>query len=400
MTQGPFKVDALQIEPGSGQTLLVTRDPTTGSLKFTDVPNPSGILLSDLANLSTISGVAIVGKAGSGAKYTTIQAAINAVPAGTGITNPFLILVFPGVYTEQVTVNKDGITIFGMGMPTIAAPSSGATVILQAGVTTVPRFFQMTGVRVVNTYGTQPCLDLIGSSSSTVGLDGITLTNCLMVPAAGGYSIRASTINYLTVVNSDLSLGDPTAIVRASQCARITLSGCRLPPTQMDYDSAGVVPSDSTSAYVVTNCPKVGALQSTLNGVGSLTVNGCPSVVSLAMYGNRVASINGSDILGALGINGTTAVSLRGSSKGSVSGSGTLTEASTRGSAVFAGVLFVDVTFPVQKTNPNYQVNLDCDVYTSTGIRVVNKLVTGFRIEFTAPQTTTVYWTAVEDVPA
>lgn len=394
MTQAPFKVDALQIEPGSGQTLLVTRDPTTGGLKFTDVPNPSGLLLSDLANLSTVSGVLVVGKTGTGAKYHTIQAAIN---AASGYS---VVLVFPGTYSETLTINKDGITILGLGMPTLSAPADGPTVVIQAGVLTTPRFFQMSGVRVENAFGNRPCVDFIGSASSQMGLDGILFENCSLVAAAGGYALRGVAINYLTMRNCDLSQGHVSATILASQCARIVLDGCRLPPTQMDYDNTGVVPSDVTSSYVVTNCPVTGALQSTLANVGSLTVNGCPSVVSLALYGNCSAKVDSSVVSGALNINGTTSVTARGSSFGSVAGSGTLTTPLLTGNVTFAAVDHRDVTFAVPKTSTNYQVSLDCDIFSSVGIRVVNKTTTGFRIEFSAPQSTAVYWTVVEEVPA
>ena len=36
MAQDPLKIDQLQIEPGSGETLTIGRDATTGALKFTE----------------------------------------------------------------------------------------------------------------------------------------------------------------------------------------------------------------------------------------------------------------------------------------------------------------------------------------------------------------------------
>ena len=58
---------------------------------------------------------------GGGSQYTTIQAAVNAAHAGD------TILVAPGTYTEQVTVNGhglDGISIVGLGTVTIDAPAT------------------------------------------------------------------------------------------------------------------------------------------------------------------------------------------------------------------------------------------------------------------------------------
>ena len=67
MVQPAYQIDQLQVEPGSGQTLTISRDAPTGSLNFVDAVVTGGINLSDLAGLASIGSVFVVGSAGAGA---------------------------------------------------------------------------------------------------------------------------------------------------------------------------------------------------------------------------------------------------------------------------------------------------------------------------------------------
>ena len=97
MPQSPLQVDAVQIEPGSGDTLTIARD-SDGNLVFTDAALTGGSTLTELAGLGSITQVLVVGQEGAGAAYTSIQAAIDDVPATADEENPFAVLVMPGVY--------------------------------------------------------------------------------------------------------------------------------------------------------------------------------------------------------------------------------------------------------------------------------------------------------------
>jgi hypothetical protein len=103
MPQPPFLIDVLQVEPGSGDTLTVSRDSAGGALKFVDALLTSGVLLPSLVGLRNVTGVYIVGRAGDGAPYTTIQSALDAVPDSSSAAAPSLVLIMPGVYTENVS---------------------------------------------------------------------------------------------------------------------------------------------------------------------------------------------------------------------------------------------------------------------------------------------------------
>ena len=115
MAQPPYLVDVLQIEPGSGDTLTVSRDATAGAMSFVDAILTSGVLLPSLVGLRNVTGLFLVGRGGDGAPYTTIQSALDAIPITSSAALPSVVLVMPGVYAENLTVQKDGTYIVGMG---------------------------------------------------------------------------------------------------------------------------------------------------------------------------------------------------------------------------------------------------------------------------------------------
>ena len=110
MAQPPFKTDVLQIEPAATGTRTISRDAVAGELKFIDPSFPSGVLLADLVGIQTISNTTVVGT-GGGAQFTTIQAAIDALPTTGSATNPQVIMLFPGTYNEKLTIDKDGVVL-------------------------------------------------------------------------------------------------------------------------------------------------------------------------------------------------------------------------------------------------------------------------------------------------
>ena len=98
MAQPPYLLDVLQIEPGSGDTLTISRDSTAGAMSFVDAIISGGVLLPNLVGLRNVTGLFIVGRAGDGAPYTTIQSALDAIPTGSSAAAPSLVMVMPGVY--------------------------------------------------------------------------------------------------------------------------------------------------------------------------------------------------------------------------------------------------------------------------------------------------------------
>lgn len=393
MPQPNFQVDGLRVEPGSGQTLTITRDSSTGSLRFTDAVVTGGINLSALAGLGTIAGVLVVGASGTGAQYTTVQSAINAVPANASLTNPYVVLVMPGVYSENVVIEKAGITVQGIGRAVIQAASAAGTITVAEAVASVPTSLTLRNLVLVNANNGEACVDIVGGAGSTVGADGITLDGCDLRPTGvGGYTVYADAVNYVTLTGCQATGAPGTASLRVNQCAGFTALNSALPAVQADYTTAGSIPSVAGSAYYLSGCPSVGNVLSTLTNAGSLVISGCPSVGNLTLNGNRTLAVTTSSV-GNVTVNGTTAATLRNSTRGTAAGAGTLLESQVSGSTVFAASATETVTFPVARPNANYTVSLDTGVVTAS--RVTNKLATSFDIAFTAPVSNTVYWTVL-----
>lgn len=390
-----FKTEVIQIAPETvGATLSIQKDSASNSLQFQDgLVGP--INLRDLASLGTLSNVFVVGT-GAGAKYSTISAAVTAVSGSSSPTNPSLILVMPGTYTENVVIQKDGISIVGFGYPILTAPasSSNPTVLIQDGVSTHPTTVLLQGLQIVNPNTGQTCLSIQGGSGSTVGSSTLRVMDCLFNAPSGGYAINGSQANTLTVRGSDLRLGDSTSVVLISQMASVAFRDCSLFGIEMDYNSSGVLPSVAGSLYTIENCPVVGAVASTLTGAGSLRVTACPSIVSMTVNGNQSGVVSNSSISGAVAINGTFALTLLRTSRGSASGAGTLSESALFGSTNFAASASQAVTFPVTKPSANYQVSLDTGVQST--VIATTKASTGFTITFPGVETTTVFWKVEE----
>ena len=393
MPQPNYQVDGLRVEPGSGQTLTITRDSATGSLRFVDAVVTGGINLSDLAGLGTVAGTLIVGASGTGAGDTTVQSAIDAVPANASLSNPYVILVMPGVYTENLEIEKAGITVQGLGRAVIQAATASGTVTVQGAVASVPTSLTLRNLTIVNANNGEACVDILGGAGSTVGADGIILDGCDLQPTGvGGYTVYADTVNYITLTGCQATGVPATASLRVNQCAGFTALNSVLPAVQADYTTAGSVPSVVGSAYTLSGCQSVGNVLSTLTNAGSLTVSGCLSVGNLTLNGNQTLSVTTSSV-GNVTVNGTTAATIKNSTRGTAAGAGSLLEPQVSGLTGFSAVSTQTVTFPVARPNTNYTVALDTGLTTAS--RVTNKLTTSFDIVFVAPVTTTVYWTVL-----
>jgi hypothetical protein len=391
MAQLPFQVDVLQVEPGSGQTLKITRDAPTGSLRFWDVLIPLGINLSDLASLNAITGVLVVGRAGSGAKYLTIQSAINAIPSTASVTNPYMILVFPGIYLENLVIDKDGVSIVAVGLASIVAVSSTPTVTIKAGLLTTPLTALFQGIKIQTSFVGLECVLVQGGPGSAVANGGVIFKDCNFAAlGAGGYTVRADTVNSVTLYGCRTDESVPSATQKVTQCASYLVSGGTVPPTQMDYDTVLPPPATAGSTYSIENGRTVGAVLSTLSNAGSLRILDCLLVGNVTLNGNRTGLIQSSTV-GNLSIGGTSAMTLVSSKRGTVAGTGTLEESGVSGSTSFVASLSEAVVFAVPRPNANYAVMLDTGVSAASAVTL--KTAAGFTITFGAIQTTTVYWT-------
>jgi hypothetical protein len=388
MAQNPLQVDVLQIEPGSGDTITISRD-ANGNISFVDAVVTGGVTLSALAGLGTVTEVLVVGKAGAGATYTTVQAALDAVPgASSSKAAPYAILVLPGTYAENVTIEKDGVTLLGFGRPTIA-PAAGNAIEVVAAVSTIPKDVELRGLALEVADVASSCVLVTGGAGSEVASGELVIADCDMTAAAGGFALKAASVNNLRAEGGDWISGIE---VRCVDCASVRLSGqVALPAVQLDYDTGGTIPSVAGSAYAVSGAGSTGNILSTLNSAGSLVISGCPSVGDVTMGGDRTLSVTGSQ-LGDITLNNTAAASLVGSSRGTAAGAGTLAEPILVGSAAFAAAASATIAFDVDQPDAVFTVSLEAPVAGDIPT-VSSRAVGGFDIDFAGVQTTTVYWT-------
>ena len=386
MPQPAFQVDVLQVEPGSGTTLTVGRNALTGDLQFISPLVAAGIDLLSLAGLRNMQGVYLVGKAGSGAPYTAIQDALDAVNGATSsANNPALILVGPGLYTELLTIQKDGICLVGLGGVTItngAAASHTITVNNAAG--TPPQQVVFQNLKVVNSVPNYACIRLAGGASSLIGTQGVWVRDChLFNTAGGGYTIWATAINGLYVQGGTSNGSDAAAVLRIEQCAVATVSDTlELPITRFDYDTGAAIPSVSGCTYTLANCPAVGQVVSTLLGDGTLNILRC-TTGTLTLDGDQSASIQHSAV-GNMTVGTTLAVTLLASSRGTAAGTGTLAEPLWQTTAAFVASNTQSVAFDVDAPDTNYSVAVELAAPPAgTAFTIIeNKLASGFDVVF------------------
>jgi len=393
MTQAPFQSDGLRVEPGSGQTLTITRDPATGSLRFRDAVITGGVNLSQLAGFSTVAGTYVVGKSGSGAQFTTIQAALNAVPVTSNDAAPSVIMVLPGLYSENLTWTKDGVTVIGIGLVRLVANLAQPTITMEAAVASRPHTATLQNVWLENPYNGLACVSVSGGAGSDIGDAGIFFRDCnFAASGAGGYTVYADTVNYVYLDNCTVIGSSSTAILRANQCALMQARSCDLKLVQMDYDTGGVIPSVIGSAYELVGCRTVGNVLTTMTGAGSFLLSGSTSVGNVTANGNRTLTVKSSSI-GNLVLGGTTAAILTNSTRGTAGGAGTL-NANASGTLAFTASAAETFTFPIPRSNANYAISLDTGIVSTAFVS--SRLTTGFTVTFAAPVTTTVRWALTE----
>lgn len=404
MPQAPHLVDAVQIEPGTvdaGGSRLIERDPTTGDLLFKSPLHPNGVTLSGLAGTSSVQNVLIVGKGGSGAEYTTIQSALDAVPTTSNSTSPTVILIYPGVYVEDVVLEKDGVSLIGVGRVQVEnATTFGHTVTIRAGASTSPQWCWLENLRIRNMNPLRACVFVDGNSSLTLGTERVRLHNCeYVVDGLDGYQILASGAHIVEVFGGTCDDSIISSSIVVEQCNQFMIHDVRvLRGVTFSYDtalltgatySAYYTPPDAENHYKIARADDVGNVISNVIGAGGFTMAYCQRVGNLSVLGDQENLIVGSRV-GTLAVSTPAVAKLVASTRGTASGTGTLSEEVTRGTAAFAAAASVAVVFDLDQPDTSFEVMLDSP--TADRPWVTAKTVTGFTINFSAAQTTSVDW--------
>jgi hypothetical protein len=416
MPQDPFLIDQIQIEPSEAGTRLINRA-ADGSLQFTDALIVGGITLQQLAGLGSIGNVLVVGKSGAGAKYTTIQSALDAVPSAASAANPYIVLVLPGVYTETVNIVRDGVQLIGIGKPVIEsaleatpdAPGNDHTVIISAQLGTIPLSTLIQGFTITNAHTNKACVRIVGAAASTVGSTGILIKDCDLQAnsAAGNRYLWATAVNIMAVIGGVWSAGSNLGLLLIQEVAQFTIdSVVGLGAVDLRYDTANDVPAAVAVGYRMFNCDRVAAdsLVATkfacdLDGAGSFLAENTHLPVQANFSGDQAVVLRGCTVA-TLNLLETTTLTALGSTIQALlapNATAVLDIPKQTGTAVFAAATQVDVTFDVPMSDDSYQVHLEVPSQPVNDETpwITAKAVTGFRINFATNQTMNVGWSAL-----
>lgn len=398
MAQPFVQLDGVTLAPEEAGTRSIDRD-SNDKMRFIDPDATTGLILKQLANLSTIGGTFLVGKSGTGAQYTTIQAALDAVPTASSLTSPNVVLVLPGTYTENVTINKNGVSVISLGHVTVAPAAAQATVLIQAGGGAVPQNVRLQGLTITQTNAGEECVYINGGAASNVAAGEVLIQDCDLQAIAATYTVRADTVNNVRVEGGTWASSSASSLCTVSQCAAFRLRDVQTANAiyTLSYDSGGTLPSGSGGDYELFQSEGIGTVTCTLSGGGTLQMKGVESG-NLTLNGDQTVSIEGSTV-GTIAVNGTVAATVLRSRRGASSGAGTLDESVARGSAVFAGDASQAVAFDVDKSSANYTVVLDYDTAeTDAGHPAVTaRAATGFTITVPNTYTGTIRYLVMDD---
>lgn len=409
MAQDPFQVDQLQIEPGAAGTRLIRRA-TDGSLEFLDAIITGAITLRQLAGIA-VGNLLLVGRSGAGARYTTIQAALDVIPSSASWQNPYVVIIGPGLYTETLNIVRDGVALLGWGNPVIRAvetvpngPAAYHTIVIQTALGTTPTSVILQGLTIQNIHDTFACVRVVGGAASNVGLRGVQVLDCdLEASAAGGnYTLWATTANRILVQGGSQMASGTLSLLRAEECSRVMLRSVnRVPGLQLTYDNTNDLPSDgATPLYLVETCD-VGTVSTLLFpvslgmiGAGSVLLNGC-TVATATLSGDRPIVVQGST-LGNITLANSLALRLTGSTRGTITpgGTATLSETVQYGEVAFGAEATKAVVFAVPQPDTNYRVGLELGAHPANDEPpwTTARTAAGFTINFNSVQTMSVRW--------
>jgi len=223
MPQPPYLVDQIQVEPGTTTfgSRLIDRDPTDGGLRFAD-PNVTASL-KDLVGLRNVTGVFVVGRAGDGAPYTSIQEALDAIPDSSSAAAPSLVWVLPGLYLANLTIEKDGVILASPGGARLVNSGAFDTLTVAASIAATPLWTRLLNLEIENTSTGNSCVSVLGADSFAAGT--VTVNTA---PLVAGDNLTVG-VNVLTGIagtrasgSDDFSiLGGTTAAIAAEIAAAI-----------------------------------------------------------------------------------------------------------------------------------------------------------------------------------
>lgn len=263
MAQPPYKADVFQVEPGAAGTRTISRDSTTGGLKFIDPAYPTGVILADLVGLQSLAGVTVLGTT-----FTTIQEAID--DAATGGDAP-VILIPSGEYTEDLTISKD-VVLVGLGYVKVTNATATDTVTITEDTDGVPRFVRFTNLTVECTEPGASCVNIDGSNTFATGT---VLVNTTLV-AGDTITINGNVLTGVAVARTSGSDNFNASLATVAALAAEIAAAINDVANSFAADVTAVAVTDTVTIEAVT--PGVGGNAITLavatTPAGGLTPSG------------------------------------------------------------------------------------------------------------------------------
>lgn len=402
MAPSPLLLDQLSIAPGEAGTRTIQRDAAAGALSFTD-PVSGTLLLSQLANLSNIGGVLLVGRSGAGAQYTAIQDALDAVPSTASQTNPYLVLVMPGAYSEELVLDKNGVILFGLGGVRVTPTVDDNTLTIQAGAGTTPQWVEVHGLTLTNAYTNKGCVRVIGGAASNVGRAGISFYDCRFeAGAAGGNrAVWATSCGPLWFNGCTFSDGG-LALILMQEVMGFHFDNSWLPALSYRYDTGEDLPAGTYAGFRLLGC-QVGSsstldpvLDIELVGAGSGIVQGNVVTGNSRVQGNRPLSLTGNTLTGDFTVTDTAQVQLDLPPTGTetIAVGATYSTAWRSNTEALVATATQAVAFGFDYGTTEYDVlwELDARPVNDETPWITAKLVTGFTINFNTAQTLGLSW--------
>ena len=290
MAQSPFLTDQVQFEPGASGTRLINMG-SGGELQFED-PDVSGVFLRSLVGTRSITGVFTVGRAGDGAAYTSIQDALDAVPTSSSTSAPSVLLIYPGDYTENLVIQKDGVALYGFGDVRIINNGHSDTIEISASLDVTPQKITFSGLKIECTDPAGSCVRLIGADTFATG--SITVeTTVSTPPLAAGDTITIDGNPLVGIEGTRNSgsnnfnvLGSTTGAVAAEITAALNDTSNSFAATIRASIVGAVVTIDAIEAGAAGNLI---ALTDATATVGALTLSGA-TLTGGGAAGSLVAS--------------------------------------------------------------------------------------------------------------
>lgn len=357
----------------------------TGSISIASVPNINDIASVNGVNLTAIANGSVPAPGEFELGLTTAETAANLTDAINDPVNGLNATVVATVVGSVITVRALQPGVAGNA---ITLTSSVPLVIVVSGAT-------LTG-------GTA------SSPGSTVGNNLIEIIDCdLVATGLNGFQVRAASVNNISIRGGDWRESATGTFVDVRECAFLSLvDQPYLKRLELHYDNTSPdLPSIGTSQYIVQRVDSAFAMNSSLVGVGTLTITDSTINAPVAFTGDTLARTWNSTRcrFGTVGLGGLSAVTMSNCTHGTLTGAGTgtLAESHSQGSLAFVAVAAATFTFAEPQPNTSYTVLLEPGVIPTalTAIPYVSaKTVDDFTVTFGAAQNTTVNFVVERDI--